>query len=115
MDYFTRFARTTKYKIKAYLMEYSPEYYKKSQEILEISLGQLGAYKAWRKFDPGPASHVDKRYAALPALTKRDIREHFPQGFVPPGRDIEKGLSSGEIQCVNTSGSSDAVRVTNIW
>jgi phenylacetate-coenzyme A ligase PaaK-like adenylate-forming protein len=43
------------------------------------------------------------------------IREHFPQGFVPPGRDYEKGLKSGEIQLASTSGSSDAIRVTNIW
>jgi phenylacetate-coenzyme A ligase PaaK-like adenylate-forming protein len=94
---------------------FTPEYYRNSLDILETSLGQLQAYRDWRAFDPGPAYHVDRRYAALPALTKRDIREHFPQGFVPAGRDIESGLGSGEIQCVSTSGSSDAVRVTNIW
>jgi phenylacetate-coenzyme A ligase PaaK-like adenylate-forming protein len=115
VGHFTSFKRAAKFQIGALLMEYSPEYLKKSLEVLETSLGQLGAYKAWRKLDPGPALHVDKRYAALPALTKRDIREHFPQGFVPPGRDIEKGLGNGEIQIVTTSGSSDAVRVTNIW
>lgn len=91
------------------------EYYKNSLDILEISLGQLGAYQPWRALDPGASRDIDERYAALPALTKRDIREHFPQGFVPPGRDIEKGLGSGEIQIVSTSGSSDAIRVTNIW
>jgi phenylacetate-coenzyme A ligase PaaK-like adenylate-forming protein len=58
---------------------------------------------------------VDERYAALPELTKKDIREHFPLGFVPPGRDYQKGLDSGEIQLASTSGSSDAIRVTNIW
>jgi phenylacetate-coenzyme A ligase PaaK-like adenylate-forming protein len=94
---------------------YGPEYYRNSLEVLETSLGQLDAYRAWRPYDPGAACDIDRRYAALPALTKRDIREHFPQGFVPAGRDFESGLGNGEIQVVSTSGSSDAVRVTNIW
>ena len=95
--------------------QFPPEYFKNSQDILETSLGQLGAYQSWRAYDPGAKHNVDERYAALPALTKRDIREHFPQGFVPPGHDYQKGLDSGEIQLASTSGSSDAIRVTNIW
>jgi phenylacetate-coenzyme A ligase PaaK-like adenylate-forming protein len=95
--------------------QFSPEYYKKSLEVLETSLNQLHAYRSWRAFDPGAGESVDRRYAALPALTKSDIREHFPQGFVPSGRDIKSGLESGEIQFAKTSGSSDAFRVTNIW
>jgi phenylacetate-CoA ligase len=94
---------------------YGPAYYRNSLEVLETSLGQLDAYRAWRPFDPGAGYHIDQRYAALPVLTKRDIREHFPQGFVPAGRDIESALGNGEIQVVSTSGSSDAVSVTNIW
>ena len=93
---------------------FSSEYYKKSLDTLETSLN-LNAYKDWRAFDPGAEYPIDRRYAAMPALTKRDIREHFPDGFVPPGKDVKKGLESGEINFVNTSGSSDAVRVTNIW
>jgi len=94
---------------------FSDEYYQKSRDILETSLKNLTAYKAWRAFDPGPGYPIDRRYAAMPALTKNDIREHFPKGFVPADRDVEKGLDSGEIQFVKTSGSSDAFRVTNIW
>jgi phenylacetate-coenzyme A ligase PaaK-like adenylate-forming protein len=95
--------------------KYPPEYHKNSLEVLETALGKLGAYRPWRAFDPGPSQDVDKRYAALPALTKRDIREHFPRGFVPPGRDFDNGVKNGEIQVVSTSGSSDAIRVNNIW
>jgi phenylacetate-coenzyme A ligase PaaK-like adenylate-forming protein len=94
---------------------FPPEYYQNSLEVLETSLGRLGAYRSWQAFDPGASYHIDQRYAALPALTKRDIREYFPQGFVPAGRDVEQGLGSGEIQIVSTSGSSDAIRVSNIW
>ena len=98
-----------------YQHHFSDEYYRKSLDVLETSLNHLEAYRAWRAFDPGAAYPIDRRYAAMPALTKNDIREHFPQGFVPAGHDIEKGLDSGEIQFVKTSGSSDAFRVTNIW
>jgi phenylacetate-CoA ligase len=93
---------------------YPPQYHKKSLEVLEMSL-ELGAYKSWRAYDPGPSQTVDERYAALPALTKSNIRQHFPVGFVPPDKDIKKGLESGEISYVQTSGTSTAVRVTNIW
>jgi phenylacetate-coenzyme A ligase PaaK-like adenylate-forming protein len=74
----------------------------------------LSAYESWQVFDPGPRFPVAARYAAMPALTKKDIREHFPDGFVPPGKDVKQGLESGEIGFVQTSGTSD-VRVTNIW
>jgi phenylacetate-coenzyme A ligase PaaK-like adenylate-forming protein len=94
---------------------FPPDYQRNSIETLETALGKLGAYESWRAYDPGPTADVDKRYAALPALTKRDIREHFPQGFIPPGRDFHKGIAGGEIHEVSTSGTSDAVRVTNIW
>jgi phenylacetate-coenzyme A ligase PaaK-like adenylate-forming protein len=94
---------------------FPPEYVKNATDTLDTALNHLGAYKPWRAYDPGPNQDIDKRYTALPALTKRDIRDHFPQGFVPPGKDFQKGIASGEIQEVKTSGTSDAVRVTNIW
>jgi phenylacetate-coenzyme A ligase PaaK-like adenylate-forming protein len=93
---------------------FPPEYYRKSQKVLETSLG-LGAYQSWQANDPGSGRSVDERYAALPALTKKDIREHFPDGFVPPDKNVHQGLASGAISFVQTSGSSDIVRVTNIW
>lgn len=93
---------------------FSPEYDKRSRNILEEALCELPAYASWRKFDPGPGCPVDKRYAAMPALTKKAIRDHFPEGFVPPGCDIKGGLARGEIEFVKTSGTSD-VSVTNIW
>jgi phenylacetate-coenzyme A ligase PaaK-like adenylate-forming protein len=96
-------------------LRFPPDYQRNSTDTLETALSQLGAYKAWRAYDPGSTCDIDKRYMALPALTKRDIREHYPQGFIPPGKDFHKGIASGEIQEVKTSGTSDAVKVTNIW
>ncbi len=95
--------------------KFTPEYAQKSLEILETSLKKLSAYRSWRAYDPGSNNSVDSRYAALPVLTKTEIREHFPKGFVPAEKDINAGLESGEIHFVSTSGTSDAFRVTNIW
>ena len=94
---------------------FSDDYIKKSTDILEYAIKNLGAYKTWQACDPGPGHSIDERYAAMPVITKKEIRENFPQGLVPPDRDVERGIQSGEINFVKTSGSSDAFRVTNIW
>jgi len=83
-------------------------------ECLETALESLPAYHDWRKLDPGPGAHVDTRYASLPPLTKQDIRRHFPNGFVRPGRNLDSGIASGEIELIPTSGSTGD-RVTNVW
>jgi phenylacetate-coenzyme A ligase PaaK-like adenylate-forming protein len=93
---------------------YSTAYYDRSLITLETALNQIPGYKSWRVFDPGANYPVDVRYAAMPALTKKDIREHLPQGFIPGDHDMKAGLDSGEISLVKTSGSID-VSVTNIW
>lgn len=92
-----------------------PRYYdRRSLEVLERSLSQVSAYRSWQACDPGREHPVASRYAVMPALTKRDIRAHSPESFVPGERDVRRGLDNGEISFVKTSGSSD-VSVTNIW
>ena len=63
---------------------------------------------------PGREHRVDERYAALPALTKQDLRDHFPYGFIPRGRDLEKGLAGGRVEFAQTSGSTSD-RVTLVF
>lgn len=94
---------------------FTREYLEKSRAILDYAIKNLGAYKPWKSFDPDSNHSIDERYAAMPVITKKEIRENFPQGFVPPEKDVEKGIETGEINFVKTSGSSDAFRVTNIW
>ncbi len=91
-----------------------PDYNQHSMNVLETALREIPAYQSWRVYDPGAKYPVDARYQAMPALTKKDIREHFPDGFVPDGCDIQSGLTSGEISFVDTSGTTDD-KVTNIW
>lgn len=89
-------------------------YRRSSRETLELALGEVPGYAEWRQFDPGPKTGVDARYAALPALTKRELREHFPAGFVPRQRELGPGLAAGEVEFAQTSGSTDD-RVTLVF
>ena len=94
--------------------EFPLRYYRQSLDILETSLNQVTAYQTWQTYDPGQEYPIDMRYAAMPAFTKIDIRDNFPDGLVPVGRDVRHALESGEIGLASTSGSSD-ISVTNVW
>ena len=94
--------------------EFPPSYYSQSLGVLETALNQVPAYRSWRTYDPGQAYPVDVRYAAMPALSKTEIRENFPDGLVPIDRDVKSGLEGGEIGLASTSGSSD-ISAINIW
>jgi hypothetical protein len=89
-------------------------YRRLSRETLDLALREVPGYAAWRRCDPGPGASVDERYAALPALTKRELREHFPAGFVPSRRELGPGLAAGEVEFAQTSGSTDD-RVTLVF
>jgi phenylacetate-coenzyme A ligase PaaK-like adenylate-forming protein len=94
--------------------QYPQEYYSRSSSFLDRALEQVAVYRGWRTLDPGPGYPVDCRFAAMPALTKKDLRENFPRGLMPSSMDLDRGIASGEIQIVETSGTTDD-KVTNIW
>jgi len=79
-----------------------------------MALNKIAAYASWKALDPGANYPIDLRFAAMPALTKQDIRDHFPQGMLPADLDINRGLAGGEIDLVDTSGTTDE-KITNIW
>jgi len=60
---------------------FSEEYNTRSLNVLETALTQVGVYCAWQAFDLGREYPVDARYAAMPALTKKDILNIFPEVF----------------------------------
>ncbi len=95
-------------------LRYGPYYPQRCDKALAEALYAAPAYAAWLAFDPGPAAGIFSRLAALPALTKADLRAHGPQAFVPHGRDVASALASGEISLVATSGTTSD-QVTNIW
>ena len=94
--------------------KFSQDYYTRSLKALDTALARVAVYNSWKSSDPGASYPIDARFAAMPALTKKDIREHFPQGILPRERDISRGLTSGEIELVDSSGAVDD-KITNIW
>lgn len=93
---------------------FSNDYYKRSIEALNIGLKTAPAYRSWQDLDQGSSVPIDTRYASLPKLTKKEIKEHFPLGLIPNNLDLEKGLKRKEIEYVQTSGTT-AEKITNIW
>jgi len=64
--------------------------------------------------DPGPECPVDERYAAMPVLSKADIRRETYDGLIPSGKNRRDGIRKGDIELVKTSGTTDD-QVTLIW
>ena len=93
---------------------YKAHYPLQCGEALDEALYSTEAYDAWRPLDPGRTSPVFSRLAALPSLTKRELRARGPQGFVPHGRNVAEGLAAHEIELVTTSGATGD-QVTNVW
>lgn len=81
---------------------------------LAHALADVPAYRAWRSRDPGPPLPVFARLANLPSLSKADLRDHGPEGLLAPDRAIDDGVARGEIELVQTSGTTSE-RVTNAW
>jgi phenylacetate-coenzyme A ligase PaaK-like adenylate-forming protein len=93
---------------------FTAEYHRLSAAALDAALEGVSAYRSWRGRDPGPRFPPDERYAALPTLTKADLRSHGWRAFVPAGADPDAALRSGEIELVETSGTTSE-RVVNVW
>jgi phenylacetate-coenzyme A ligase PaaK-like adenylate-forming protein len=89
-------------------------YEERCRHALDAALCDTPMYEGWGRFDPGAGHAIDERFAALPALTKDDIRAHFPDGLVPRGRHLADALARGEVSFVTTSGTADEA-VQNIW
>ncbi len=89
-----------------YHCHYSEGYRQKSLAALETALQTAPFYRNWQGFDPGPNAALDERYAAMPELTKKDMRKCFPDGLVANRLRAEDGLLSGEIEYTFTSGTT---------
>jgi phenylacetate-coenzyme A ligase PaaK-like adenylate-forming protein len=87
----------------------------KAARLLEKAMAEVPFYRdRWRRFDPGAGHSLAERYAALPALTKADMRASFPDGLVPAGTDVEQGLRENAIEYSFTSGTTGE-KVINLW
>ena len=93
---------------------YPPDYAARCEAVLDTALKHVPIYRAWRELDPGPGTPLDARFAALPHLTKADMRAAFPTGLMPDSMDLQAGLVAERIEYTFTSGTS-ADKVVNIW
>lgn len=91
----------------------TPEYRAAAKMALKTALSSAPAYKSWRRYDCD-LDEVFARYAALPALTKADLRDHPLAEFVTESRLLDSALASGEVTLVKTSGSTSEA-ITNVW
>lgn len=97
------------------LFSYPDNYDKKSEELLDFALESVPFYREhWKKYDIGRGCPIDERFAAMPVLTKVDMRAYFPAGAVPDGKSIKQGLDSDEIEYTFTSGTTGD-KVINLW
>ena len=91
------------------------EWEKNAADLMDDALGRVPFYRDhWRRYDPGAARPAGERFAAMPVLTKAEMRAHFPNGFVPEGADVDRGLRDGEIEYSFTSGT-EGDKVINLW
>src|SRR3972149_195307 len=81
---------------------------------LEEALAHVPFYERWRGQDPGPSTPLPERMAALPVLTKRDLRAYVPRGFIHEECGYKEGFTSGEVEMVSTSGTTEE-RVSIVW
>ncbi len=81
---------------------------------LDEALVAVPFYRRWRERDPGPPLPFPERLAALPVLSRKDLRAHVPDGFVRDGLRVREGFASGEIELVTTRGTT-AERVSVVW
>ncbi len=60
------------------------------------------------------SASLDEMLAKLPLLFKKDVRRALPKSWVPAGRDVKADLESGELEIVETSGSTED-RLNILW
>lgn len=93
--------------------QYPEGYEEKCTRALDKALANVTAYQDWNESDIG-GNDILARYTALPILNKEMMRKYGPAGFVPSELDFASALKKGEIEIVNTSGTTGD-QVTNVW
>ena len=89
-------------------------YSERCESALEQTFLSVPFYKSWKQYDKGGAFTFAERMAALPILTKKDIRANIPHGFIVDKYKCKEGFASGEIEMESTSGTSEE-RVSVVW
>lgn len=63
-------------------------------------------YKAKGRAIPEAGARLDEVLAATPLLTRKQVRATLPKQWLPAGRDVRAELERGEVELVETSGTT---------
>lgn len=89
-----------------------PEHETVALEGIRRSLGAIPFYAKHRELTH--AHSLGDMLAELPLLFKKDVRSALPKAWVPAGRDPRAELAGGDLEMVETSGSTEE-RLRILW
>ena len=92
----------------------SESYSARCASTLERALTKVPFYRDLKSVDPGSSVPLMQRLAALPVLTKRDLRANVPRGFMDDTHACAGGFASGDVEIVTTSGTGGD-RTSVVW
>jgi phenylacetate-CoA ligase len=91
-----------------------PEHEARTLEAVARAFKEVPFYARTAQKPPSPGTPLADALAQIPLLFKKDVRATLPKQWVPAGRDAKAELASGEIDIVETSGSTgDRLRI--LW
>jgi phenylacetate-CoA ligase len=61
----------------------------------------------WRKFPIYQNAPLRADFSSLPLIGKRELRENFPQNFLPAGQNLEALLADKSVELEHTSGTAE--------
>jgi phenylacetate-CoA ligase len=91
-----------------------PEHEAHAVVAVARAFSEIPFYEKLGRTPPAPGTPLDVALAGIPLLFKKDVRATLPKQWVPKGRDARAELASGDIELVETSGST-AERLRILW
>ena len=91
-----------------------PEHEARTAAAIARALGEIPFYLRQKRAAVDPSASLAEVLSAQPLLTKQDIRPTLPKQWVKATVDVKAALASGDIELVETSGST-AERLRILW
>jgi phenylacetate-coenzyme A ligase PaaK-like adenylate-forming protein len=95
--------------------EPDPDHEGRTARAVRRALEEIPFYlKRGQRWNAPDDASLGEALRALPLLFKKDVRAVLPKQWVPPNRDVRAELESGQLELVETSGSTgDRLRI--LW
>src|SRR5947209_7380060 len=93
---------------------HDPEHEARTVASIARAFREIPFYVKQGRTPPAPGTPLGDALGAIPLLVKKDVRATLPKQWVPASRNIKADLASGEIELVETSGSTGE-RLRILW